>query len=166
MRPVITTILVEHRWITTIGLAASVVLGPAVGYWLVGRPQLGKWLSMAALVPVAFLTLAPTKRSLEVGCAVEWSFPTLGAVELMANVVLFVPLVLFSGVATGRPLLVLLGAAVTSGLIELLQAIVPALGRSCSTNDWLSNTLGSVLGAALASLAFAASRFRHEGTTG
>jgi glycopeptide antibiotics resistance protein len=162
---VITTVLVEHPWITTLGFAASLMLGPVVGYWLVGRPQLNRWLAMAALVPVALLTLAPTRRSLDVGCAVEWNFPTFGAVELMANVVLFVPPVLFFGVAIGRPFLVLLGATVASGLIELFQAVVPVLGRSCSTNDWLSNTFGSVLGAALAALALGVSRFRHEAAT-
>jgi hypothetical protein len=162
---VISTILVEHQWMTTLGLAVSVILGPVVGYWLVGRPRLARWLAIAALVPVALLTLAPTRRSLDVGCAVEWNVPTLGAVELMANVVLFVPPVLFFGVAIGRPLVVLLGASVTSGLIELLQALAPVLGRSCSTNDWLSNTLGSVLGAALAASAIAISRIRHEAVT-
>ena len=158
----ISTVLVEHPWITTVGLAASVVLGPALGYWLVGRPQVARWLAIAALVPVAFLTLVPTRRSLDVGCAVEWSLPTLGAVELMANVVLFVPPVLFLVVATGRPLPVLLGATVTSGLIELFQAVVPVLGRSCSTNDWLSNTTGAVLGVALATAALTVSRVRHQ----
>lgn len=154
----ITTILVEHPWITSLGLAASVVLGPVVGHWLVGRPRLSRWLATAALVPVALLTLAPTRRSLDVGCAVEWAFPTFGAVELMANVLLFVPPVLLFGVAFGRPLPVLLGAIVASGLIELLQAVLPVLGRSCSTNDLLSNTVGAVLGAALAASALAVSR--------
>jgi glycopeptide antibiotics resistance protein len=159
---VITTILVEHPWITSLGLAASVVVGPVVGYRLVGRPQLSRWLATAALVPVAVLTLTPTRRSLDVGCAAEWSLPTLGAVELMGNVVLFVPPVLLFGVAVGRPLRVLLGATVTSGLIELVQAVLPVLGRSCSTNDWLANTLGALLGAALAAAALALSRSRRE----
>lgn len=165
MRPVITTILVEHRWITTVGFAACVMLGPVVGYVLVGRPQLARWLATAALVPVAVLTLVPTRRSLDVGCAIEWDYPTFGAVELMANVVLFVPPVLLFGVAIGRPLLVFLGATAASGLIELVQAVVPVLGRSCSTNDWLSNTLGSALGAALAACALAVSRLRTEAAT-
>lgn len=161
----ISTFLVEHPWITTVALAASVMLGPIAGYWLVGRPRHNKWLAIAALAPVALLTLAPTRRSLDVGCAVEWSFPRLGAVELMANVVLFVPVVLLFGVLIGHPVLVLLGASLTSGLIELFQAVVPALGRSCSTNDWLSNTLGSALGAALAAMALAVSRLREEAET-
>ncbi|WP_344004592.1 VanZ family protein [Nocardioides lentus] len=154
----ITTVLVEHPWLTTVGLVASVALGPLVGWWLVGRPRLTRWLAAASLAPVVVLTLAPTSRSLDVGCVAEWSLPTLGAVELVANVVLFVPPVLLLGVATGRPLLVLLGASATSGLIELVQALAPQLGRSCSTDDWLSNTLGAVLGAALAASALALSR--------
>lgn len=156
----ITTVLVEHPWMTTVGLAALVVLGPVVGYGLVARPRLAAWLGMAALVPVAVLTLAPTSRSLEVGCAVEWSVPTLGAVELMANVLLFAPAVLCFAVATGRPLLVLVAASLASVLVELVQALAPALGRSCSTNDWLSNTLGAALGAVLAAVALALSRRR------
>lgn len=158
MRPVITTVLVEHPWLTTVGLVASMVLGPLVGSWLVGRPRPARWLAAASLVPVVVLTLAPTSRSLDVGCVAEWTLPTLGAVELVANVVLFVPPVLLLGVATGRPLPVLLGASAASGLIELVQAVVPLLGRSCSTDDWLSNTLGAVLGAALAASALALSR--------
>lgn len=160
--PVITTFLVEHPWLTTVGFVASVLLGPVVGYWLVGRRRLTWWLAGVALVPVALLTLAPTSRSLDVGCAVEWTFPTFGAVELMANVVLFVPPVLLFAVATRRPLAVLVGATATSGLIELVQAVVPGLGRSCSTDDWLSNTLGSVLGASLAVLALAVHRSRND----
>lgn len=73
-----------------------------------------------------------------------------GAVELMANLVLFVPPALLFGVALRRPLLVLVGAGATSALIEVLQAFATVLGRSCSTNDWLYNTLGAALGAAIA----------------
>lgn len=73
-----------------------------------------------------------------------------GAVELMANLVLFVPPALLFGVALRRPLLVLVGAGATSLLIEVLQAFATVLGRSCSTNDWLYNTLGAALGAAIA----------------
>ena len=36
---------------------------------------------------------------------------------------------------------------------EAVQALVPAIGRSCSTNDWLSNSIGAAIGAALAALA-------------
>ena len=149
----ITTVLVEHPWLTTVALVAAVVVGPVVGYRLIDRPHLATWLGLASLLPVAALTLSPTERDLERGCAVEWALPTLAAVELMANVVLFVPPALLFGVAVRRPLMVLVGASAASALIELIQAIAVALGRSCSTNDWLSNTLGAALGTAIAASA-------------
>jgi hypothetical protein len=150
---VITTFLVEHPWITTIAFVTTVAIGPVAGYWLVVRPRLGKWAGLVSLLPLVALTLVPGSRDLAMGCANEWDLPTFGAVELMANVVLFVPPVLFLGVAIRRPLAVWLGASMGSVLIEVTQALVPALGRSCSTNDWLANTLGSALGAAIAALA-------------
>lgn len=146
----ITTFLVEHPWLTTAALLLAVTVGPLLGSWLIGRPGLALWLGVLSLLPVVALTLVPTNRDLVVGCASEWSFPTLGAVELMANLVLFVPPALLFGVALRRPLLVLVGASATSALIEVLQAFATALGRSCSTNDWLYNTLGAALGAAIA----------------
>lgn len=146
----ISTVLVEHPWMTTTALVALVVLGPLAGAWLVPRPRVTRGLLGLSLVPVALLTLVPTSRELTAGCAVEWSLPTLGAVELMANVVLFVPLVLLAGVLTRRPAVSLVAASGLSALIEVVQAVVPALGRSCSTDDWLSNTLGAALGAVLA----------------
>lgn len=87
------------------------------------------------MLPVAALTLVPASRDLATGCTTERRFPTLGAVELMANVVLLVPPVLLLGVAVRRPSAVCLGAIVASGLIEVTQAFAPALGRSCSTSD-------------------------------
>ena len=156
----ITNFLVEHPWITTVTLGGMVTLGPAAAYWLVARPRLSGWLGLASILAVAALTLVPTSRDLAIGCAAEWSFPTLGAVELMANVALFVPPVLFIGLAARRPGLVLIGASIASALIELVQAYVTVLGRACSTNDWLCNTLGALLGAAIAALALWARQSR------
>jgi hypothetical protein len=150
---VVTTFLVEHPWITTVAFVTTVAIGPVAGYWLAVRPRLAKRLGLVSLLPVVALTLVPASRDLASGCATEWGFPTFGAVELMANVVLFVPPVLLLGVAVRRPSVVFLGAIVASGLIEVAQALVPVLGRSCSTNDWLANAIGSALGAAIAALA-------------
>lgn len=149
----LSTILVEHPWLTTVALLALVLLGPVVGAWLVPRRRLTAALLGLSIGLVALLTLVPTSRELTVGCTNEWSLPTLGAVELVANVILFAPVVLLAGVLVRRPWLVALGASVVSLLIEAVQAVVPALGRSCSTNDWLSNTLGALLGAVLAAVA-------------
>jgi hypothetical protein len=64
------------------------------------------------------------------------ALPTPAGVELFANVALFVAPVLLAGVARGRPLVVLVAAGGLSVVMEAIQAIAPAIGRSCDTNDW------------------------------
>jgi VanZ family protein len=54
-----------------------------------------------------------------------------------------------------RPIAAMFVASGVSLLIEIVQGLAPAMGRSCSTNDWLYNTLGAVLGALLAVAALA-----------
>lgn len=146
----LSTVLVEHRYLTTVALVVLVVFGPLVGAWLVPRARITRVLLTLSIATVAVLSLTPTSREIAIGCALEWDLPTLGAVELMANVILFVPVVLLAGIATRRPLVALLVATGASVIVEAVQAFAPVLGRSCSTNDWLSNTLGAALGAALA----------------
>ncbi|MFC8921858.1 VanZ family protein [Cellulosimicrobium sp. NPDC057127] len=149
----ITTLLVAHPWFSPAVLAVLVLLGPPVGTWLLARPRTAWTLCGVSLLPVALLTLVPTGREVLERCAVGWALPTFGRVELMANVILFVPPVLLAAVATRRPVLALLGGLATSAVIETVQALAPALGRSCDTNDWLSNAIGSLVGAALAAVA-------------
>jgi hypothetical protein len=147
---VITNVLVEHPWLSPAALVVLVAIGPLVGRLLVSRPLLAWQLTALSLVPVALLTLAPVDRELFDRCSVQWILPTPGRVELMANLVLFVAPVLLGGVATRRPVLALVAASALSAALEALQALVPAIGRSCDTNDWLSNTIGAVIGATLA----------------
>jgi hypothetical protein len=87
---VISTYLVEHPWLTTVALVAVLAVGPIAGFWLIDRPHFASHLGVASLLRIAALTLMPASRSLAVGCATEWDFPTLDAVELVANVVLFI----------------------------------------------------------------------------
>lgn len=148
----ITTFLVEHRWVTTASFWIAVVAGPVLAYWIAPRRRVAFWMGLAAVAVVAGFTLFPTSRDLQVGCAMEWAVPTFGKVELMANIVLFVPVVLFLGVAARRPWVVFGAASVASLGLEAFQAVVPALGRSCSSSDWFSNSLGGLLGAVLAAL--------------
>ncbi|GLY98519.1 VanZ family protein [Actinoplanes sp. NBRC 103695] len=63
---------------------------------------------------------------------------------------LFVAPVLLAGVATRRPLVV---------MVEVFQAAVPALGRSCDSGDWMTNTIGAVIGALLALLSLVLARY-------
>ena len=146
----ITTVLVEHPWLAPALLAAVAVAGLVAGPALLPRRRLTWVLAGLSLLPVLALTLIPVDRELFARCTVQWALPTPGRVELMANVALFVAPVLLTAVATRRPLLALLAGSGASVLLEAVQALVPAIGRSCDTNDWLSNTLGAVLGAALA----------------
>jgi glycopeptide antibiotics resistance protein len=86
---------------------------------------------------------------------VQFALPTLGSVELLANVALFFPLVFFATLATRRPVLVLAAGTGLSAVIEAVQAALHDIGRSCDTNDWFMNTIGVVLGvlAAVATIA-------------
>lgn len=145
-----TTFLVEHRWIPVAILVLLVGLGPPLGGWLAGRPRVARGLAVLAALPVLLLTLAPVDRELFARCAWEWTLPTPDRVELFANVALFAPPVFLAAVASRRPLpTVVLGSA-ASAAIEALQAAVPAIGRSCSSDDWVSNSAGAVIGGAVA----------------
>ncbi|WP_083255069.1 VanZ family protein [Amycolatopsis orientalis] len=103
-----------------------------------------------SLLPVFALTLVPTANRIDgILCTVQFAMPTLGTVELLANVALFLPLAYFATLATRRPLTTLAAGSGLSAVIEALQALVPAIGRACDTNDWLMNTVGAVLGVLL-----------------
>ncbi len=80
----------------------------------------------------------------------------------MANVVLFVTPVLLATVAAPRPLPARAAGMGLSLRIEALQAAVTGLGRSCDSNDWLINTIGSLIGAILG---WAAPRLAREPAT-
>ena len=146
----VTNILLDHPWLSPAALAVLVVLGPVVGRWLSTRTKLAWLLAGASLLPIALLTLVPVRRQLFARCTLQWALPTPGRVELMATVILFVAPVLLAGVASRRPAFALLGGSALSAGLEVLQASVPALGRSCDTGDWLSNTIGAAIGSALA----------------
>jgi glycopeptide antibiotics resistance protein len=90
-------------------------------------------------------------------CTVQFAAPSPGAVEALANVALFYPLVLFAAVATRRPALALLAGAALSLAIEALQGAVPGIGRACDTQDWLMNTCGATIAAGVAWCAIAIS---------
>jgi len=157
-RTVISTLLVQYPWFSPAVLALLVIVGPVAGRWLYGRPRIAWTLCGISLVPIVLLTLVPSSREIVERCTVAWALPTFGRVELMANVILFVPPVLLAGIASRRPLVAFLGGVVGSAAVELVQALLPALGRSCDTNDWLTNSIGAAIGALLAGAAIWAAR--------
>ena len=155
----IATFLVQYPWLTTVALLATVLVAPLAAYALATRPGLTRLLLVSSVIAVLVITLYPESSARPApGCAVSWSLPTLGAVELIANIVLFVPPVLLAAVLTGRPFVAALVGSALSVLIEASQAAAPVLGRACDTGDWLQNTIGAVLGALLAAIGLAVRR--------
>lgn len=150
--------LIENRWVTGILLVSALVLSPLVGVWLSRRTGLARAATMLAGVGVLAFVLTPVDRELFAVCTVEWTLLTFGRVELVANLLLFVPLALCGAVWSFRPVASVVVASIFSFAIEVLQAAVPALGRSCSTNDWLYNTVGAMIGGALGAAAIRLSR--------
>ena len=142
---------------------ALVVIGPLLGAWLIPRLHTARLLLKLWGAAVLLLTLFPTTyRTLETRCMVDGGLANLFAPEPLANVVLFVPLVLLAGIVTRRPMAMFLAGSAASALIEAVQALVPALGRSCTTGDWLANTAGALTGAVLAAAALWIHRARSR----
>ncbi|AGL15476.1 VanZ family protein [Actinoplanes sp. N902-109] len=164
----ISTFLVEHRWIAPVALLLVVLVGPLAGSWLVTRTKIAWMLTAASMVPLALLTLVPQNRELFARCAVRWELPTLTGPESLANILLFVAPVLLAGVAARRPVPAVLAGSGLSVLVEAVQAAVPAIGRSCDSGDWITNTIGAVIGGALAwlSLTIAGRRAASMSTAG
>lgn len=154
----ITDVLVQYPWLAPAAFAALVILAPALGAGLVRQPRIAWVLAGLSVLPVLAVTLVPVQRELFARCTFQWALPTPGRVELFANVLLFVAPVLLAGVASRRPALTAAVGSGVSALIEAVQALLPALGRSCDTNDWLSNTIGAAVGGLLAVAALVIAR--------
>ncbi|SDH71748.1 VanZ family protein [Agrococcus jejuensis] len=157
----LSTVLAAYPWLAPSLLAAVVVVGPFVAWALAGWRRAATALAVAAIVVVGLLTLWPSGIAALDGCELSWS-PNLLAPEPLANVVLLVPVGLLLAVATRQPILAALLGAVLAAGIELTQAIVPAVGRSCTLDDWVANAIGSVLGAALGAIGVALADWRRR----
>ena len=148
----ITDFLLDHSALVPGALALVALICIAVGYAALrlGRPgvPLLPALAVVAALPVLALTMAPTGRGGSTrGCTVQFAWPGAGSVELLANVALLLPVAVFAALATHRPWAVLVIGIGASAAIEAVQALVPAIGRACDTNDWAMNSLGLLAGA-------------------
>lgn len=146
----ISTLLAGNPALVRILFVVAVVSSTILG-WLLHRSRRSGPLAILTalgLLGAIALTLSPSSGSADGFCTVQFSVPLQG-IETLANVALMLPLALFGVLRLGHPVRVLAAASALSALIELVQALVPALGRACDTNDWLMNTVGAAAGALL-----------------
>jgi len=165
--PVLSTLLAQVSWLPAVVLLLTVLVGPFVGTAIVRRPKLLRVLWLVSLVILAGLTLYPEGGAgRDVACTIEAPYFSLRAAETLANVLLFIPPVGLTGLLFRRPALAALAGSVASALIELGQAVVPAIGRACDTGDLITNTTGAVLGGVIAATALSLARRRQGHATG
>jgi hypothetical protein len=145
----IATLIAEQPWLSPALLLVLIVVGFMIGPWLLARPAVAWALSIASVTAVLVAAVLPEDRELHARCEAAWSLPTPDRVEPFANLVLFIPIAFLIAVAAKRPLLGLLAGAAFSALIEAVQALLPAIGRSCDTGDFVANSLGALGGAVL-----------------
>lgn len=156
----IATLIAEQPWLSPALLGILVALGLIFGRRLLFRPTIAWVLAVVSVVAILVAAVVPEDRELSTRCEVAWSLPTPERVEPFANLVLFIPVGFLIAIAANRPLLGLLAGVTFSALIEAVQALLPAIGRSCDTGDWVANSIGALGGAALA---WAVIRLRPRG---
>jgi hypothetical protein len=161
----ITNFLLDHSALMPAMMALIAIVCVVVGYLLLRARRYGHrilWTLVGlSLLPVVALTLLPTLGRSFVFCVVQFSMPTLGSVELLANVALFFPPVFFATLATRKPVLTLAAGTALSAAIEVTQGLLPAIGRSCDTNDWAMNTAGAIVAVVLAAATSAFTKRRR-----
>ncbi|MGW1075056.1 VanZ family protein [Streptomyces sp. NPDC002537] len=110
-------------------------------------------LTAASVIGILAVTLRPAGGYVQSGAScvvrgIDLEFFT--ASDMPGNIALFVPLGLSAMLATRRPWPAIGFGAALSALIEATQAVLTGIGRECDSSDWLMNTVGAALGAALA----------------
>lgn len=128
-------------------MVATRRFGPTLRPHARTRTRLGILLSAVSAVGIAVATLTPSAQPVVFGpwCLVCGTF---GTVDVLLNVVLFMPLGIGLGLAGVRPLHALVLVALLSLTIEALQLVVVA-GRDASLSDLFTNTVGGLLGAVI-----------------
>jgi len=160
-------VLAQVPWLAFAVLVAVILVAPVAGVGLAERPRTTGILLAVALIAVAALTLYPENgRQAANSCAVELPYLSPTAVESTANILLFVPVAFLAGLRWRRPVIAVVGASAASALIELLQAVIPAIGRACDTSDWITNTIGASIGGILAASALIWQRGRTARASG
>ncbi|WP_404313235.1 VanZ family protein [Agrococcus terreus] len=148
----LSTSLAAYTWLAPAIIATELIVGLLLACVLVARPRISWTLAAIAVAAPLALTLYPSGRASDVGCTFDVELQLL-APEPLANIALFVPMALLVAIATGSPLRGALAGAALSAAIEVVQAVAPIIGRACTADDWLANSIGAALGAGVAALA-------------
>lgn len=139
------------------------------GVWV--RRGWNSWATLGASIALSTalaVTLVPSEFGEEriVHCVITMP-AALGLFELPAitqeslNALLLLPLGFFSALAARRAWVAIVPVVVTPVFIELIQALIPALDRVCSSQDVINNLTGGLLGVALGALLMVVVRGRH-----
>ena len=147
----LSTLLITYS--ALVPLVALVLLALLIGIGVVlqrgRRRRAAGALAVLAVVAALLLTLTPDTAAPGAFCRVGFAWPTVLGVEAFANLLLLLPATFLGAIATRRPIAVAAAGAGLSAAVELVQALLPALGRACDTQDWEMNTIGALAGAAL-----------------
>ena len=154
----ISTLLVEYAFFVPIGFLLLLIGCILLGSFLLRDGSRGQRaltaLALMSALPVLLLTLLPSGDPVETFCAVGFAWPTLRGVETLANIALLLPAVFFLTLRFRRPIIIAVGASTLSAFIELVQALLPVIGRACDTTDWQMNTIGAIVGALIGWLTY------------
>jgi len=160
----LSTILAENYLLVRLAMIVGLIVTIVVAALLVrahGRGQrIATYIAVAGLVVVIALTLTPDTNPLDGSvCNLQpYSFYSDAY-----NIVLFGIPAIFAVVAIRRPVIVLLSGILLSGVIELAQYWNPWFGRRCDIDDWLANSIGTLVGVLIAVVVIAvAGRLRRR----
>jgi len=146
---VISTFLADNWWLVDAAIPAVIIVGLLFGVLLTPRPRVTRVLLVLSVILVLAVALYPETIAPASGCYFSLEYWGLDK----PNVILFIPPVLLAGLLFRRPWLAIVAGSLLSVLIEVVQLLIPAIGRSCDLSDWISNTIGAVIGGVLAFLA-------------
>lgn len=136
------------RQLLVLASVASVVLAAVLAGGARTERALATVLAVGGVLVIAGLTLSPVRGLPGDGCATRPDAP----LDDVPNIALFFVPMLFLVVASRLPLLVLLAGPTLSATIELVQDVVPSLGRRCDVDDLLANSAGVVAAVLVGSL--------------
>ncbi|MEU6174991.1 VanZ family protein [Streptantibioticus parmotrematis] len=137
-------------------LVLAVLFGIAA--WRLSRGRTPTWATILFGISLAAeltATLFPTGKHAAAShvCYYSYDFAAaFGDQQGLMNVAMYVPLGLFGVLALRKPLAVVAGCLLLSATTETLQALIPHIGRACDSQDFVTNSVGAIVGVGAAYL--------------